>query len=134
VLTPHPGEQARLTRSTVDVVQRDRLSSAREAASLSGKTVVLKGAHTVIAAPDGTAAVNPYANPALASAGTGDVLAGAIAGLLAQGLAPFDAAACGSYLHAAAAEGLRADLGDAGLLAGDLLLDLPRTLRALRAV
>jgi NAD(P)H-hydrate epimerase len=133
VLTPHPGEQARLTRSTVDVVQRDRLSSAREAARW-GQTIVLKGAHTVIAAPDGTAAVNPYANPALASAGTGDVQAGAIAGLLAQGLAPFAAAACGSYLHAAAAEGLRTELGDAGLLAGDLLLDLPRTLRALRAV
>jgi NAD(P)H-hydrate epimerase len=135
VLTPHPGEHARLTRSTVDAVQGDRLTSARDAASLWGKTVVLKSAHTVIAAADGNnAAVNPYANPALASAGTGDVLAGAIAGLVAQGLAPFDAAACGSYLHAAAAEGLRGDLGDAGLLAGDLLLELPRTLRALRTV
>jgi NAD(P)H-hydrate epimerase len=134
VLTPHPGEHARLTRSTVADVQRDRLSSARDAAAQWKQTVVLKGAHTVIAALDGVAAVNPYANPALASAGTGDVLAGAIAGLLAQRLTPFDAAACGSYLHAAAAEGLRADLGDAGLLAGDLLLDLPRTLRALRAV
>jgi NAD(P)H-hydrate epimerase len=94
--------------------------------------VLLKGAYTVIVAPDRRAAVNPYANPALASAGTGDVLAGAIAGLLAQGLAPFEAAACGAYLHAASAEGLRGDLGDAGLLAGDLLLELPRTVRELR--
>ena len=78
--------------------------------------------------------MNPYANPALASAGTGDVLAGTIAGLLAQGVEPFDAACCGTYLHAAAAEGLRKDHGDAGMLAGDLLPELPRTLRELRAV
>lgn len=132
VLTPHPGEFARLTRRSIIDVQRDRLSVAREAALAWGKVVLLKGAYTVIAAPDRRAAVNPYANPALASAGTGDVLAGAIAGLLAQGLAPFEAAACGAYLHAASAEGLRGDLGDAGLLAGDLLLELPRTVRELR--
>lgn len=132
VLTPHPGEQARLTRSSIADVQGDRLSSAREAASAWGQTVLLKGAYSVVAAPDGRAGVNPYANPALASAGTGDVLAGAIAGLLAQGVPPFEAACCGAYLHAAAAEGLRRDLGDAGLLAGDLLVELPRTVRELR--
>jgi NAD(P)H-hydrate epimerase len=94
--------------------------------------VLLTGAYCVVGAPDGRAAVNPYANPALASAGTGDVLAGAIAGLLAQGVAPFDAACCAAYLHAATAEGIRRDLGDAGLLAGDLLVELPRTVRELR--
>ena len=78
--------------------------------------------------------MNPYANPALASAGTGDVLSGVIAGLLAQGLSPFDAACCGAYVHAAAAEGLRGETGDAGLLAGDLLPELPRTMRELRGL
>jgi hydroxyethylthiazole kinase-like uncharacterized protein yjeF len=134
VLTPHPGEHARLTRHSIGKIQRDRLSSARDAAHEWGQTVVLKGACTVVAAPDGRAGVNPYANPALASAGTGDVLAGAIAGLLAQGLAPFEAACCGVYLHAAAAEGLRGDTGDAGLLAGDLLPELPRTVCELKGL
>ena len=134
VLTPHPGEHARLTGRSVAEIQADRLSASREAAEKWGQVVVLKGAYTVVAAPDGRIAVNPYANPALATAGTGDVLAGAIAGLLGQGLPPFEAACCGAYLHAAAAEGLKPDFGDAGLLAGDLLPELPRTLRELRAV
>ncbi len=134
VLTPHPGEQARLTRQTIAEIQTDRLASARAAAERFQQTVVLKGAHTIIASPDGRAAINPYANAALASAGTGDVLSGAIAGLLAQGLDPFEAAACGAYLHAATAQGLKPELGDAGMLAGDLLPELPRTLKELRAV
>ena len=126
VLTPHPGEMARLSRMTVEDVQDDRLNVAVSAAAEWQQIVVLKGAHTVVAAPDGRAAISPYANPLLATAGTGDVLAGAIAGLLAQGLAPFDAAACGVYLHALAAEELGEDLGDRGLLASDLLPALPR--------
>ena len=134
VLTPHPGEHARLTGRSIAEIQGDRLSAAREAARAWQQTLVLKGAYTVIAEGDGRAAVNPYANPALASAGTGDVLAGAVAGLMAQGLEPFEAACCGAYVHAAAAEGLRRDLGDAGLLASDLLPELPRTLRELRAL
>ena len=129
VLTPHPGEMARLLGSTVAAVQDDRLNVATRAAAEWKQTVVLKGAHTVIAAPDGRAAISPYANPLLASAGTGDVLAGAIAGLLAQGLAPFDAAACGVFLHGLAAEELADDLGDRGLLASDLLPALPRATR-----
>lgn len=132
VLTPHPGEHARLTRRSIEEIQSNRLASARDAAHMLGHTIVLKGAYTVIASPGGRAAVNPYASPALASAGTGDVLSGVISGLLAQGLAPFEAACCGAYVHAATAEGLRADLGDAGMLAGDLLPELPRTLRELR--
>ena len=134
VLTPHPGEHARLTGNSVAEIQGDRLSAARETARGWRQTVVLKGAYTIIAEGDGRAAVNPYANPALASAGTGDVLAGAVAGLMAQGLGPFEAACCGAYVHAAAAEGLRRDLGDAGLLASDLLPELPRTLRELRSL
>jgi NAD(P)H-hydrate epimerase len=134
VLTPHPGEHARLTGRSIGDIQGNRLGAAREAASAWGQTVVLKGAYTVVAADDGRAAVNPYANPGLASGGTGDVLAGAVAGLMAQGLAPFEAACCGAYLHGAAAEGLRRDFGDAGILAGDLLPELPRTVRELRAL
>ncbi len=134
VLTPHPGEQARLTRRTTSEIQSDRLASAQHAARAWGQTVVLKGAYSVVAAPDGHSGVNPYANPALATAGTGDVLAGAVAALLARGVKPFDAACCAAYLHAAAAEGVRGDLGDAGMLAGDLLPELPRTLRELRAL
>jgi NAD(P)H-hydrate epimerase len=115
-------------------VQRDRLANARAASRAWGQVVVLKGANTVIAAPDGRAAVNPYANPALATAGTGDVLTGVIGGLLAQGVDAFDAACCGAYVHAAAGEGLRSETGDAGLLAGDLLGELPRTVRELRGM
>jgi NAD(P)H-hydrate epimerase len=129
VLTPHPGEMARLLGSTVAAVQDDRLNVATRAAAEWKQTVVLKGAHTVVAAPDGRAAISPHANPLLASAGTGDVLAGAIAGLLAQGLDVFDAAACGVFLHGLAAEELGDDLGDRGLLASDLLPALPRATR-----
>ncbi len=130
VLTPHPGEMARLTGLSTSDVQRDRTAGALEAAGRWGCVVVLKGAYTVVASPDGRAAVSPFANPALATAGTGDVLAGAVAGLLAQGLDPRDAAALGVYLHGAAAE-IAAPDGRAGLLASDLLPALPRAIAAL---
>jgi NAD(P)H-hydrate epimerase len=120
VLTPHPGEMARLVGKSVAEVQDDRLNTALQAAAEWKQIVVLKGAHTVVASPDGRVAISPHANPLLASAGTGDVLAGAIAGLLAQGLEPFEAAACGVFLHGLAGEDLGADLGDRGLLASDL--------------
>jgi NAD(P)H-hydrate epimerase len=132
VITPHPGEMARLARVPIAEVQANRVDAAQRHASLWDKTVVLKGANSVVAAPDGRVALSPFANPALASAGTGDVLAGAIAGMLAQGLPPFQAAACGVYLHATAAERLRPDLGEAGLVARDLLPELPRSIRALK--
>lgn len=129
VLTPHPGEMARLLGSTVADVQSDRLNVAIEAAANCRQVVVLKGAHTIIAAPDGRAAISPYANPLLASAGTGDVLAGTIAGLLAQGMPPFEAAACGVYLHGLAADDIGEELGDRGMLASELLPALPRAIR-----
>ena len=129
ILTPHPGEMSRLTGLTVAEVQSNRLSVAREAAASWHKTVVLKGAYTVIAAPDGRAMIDPTANPGLASAGTGDVLAGAIAGLAAQGLSPFDAAVAGVFLHSQAGEIVRDKLGDAGMIASDLLPVLPLVIK-----
>ncbi len=92
----------------------------------------MKGANTVVAAPDGRARLSPFANPGLASGGTGDVLAGAITGLFAQGIDPFEAASLGVYLHALAAEMVRRDLGDAGMLAGDVAATLPRAIKELR--
>ena len=133
ILTPHPGEMARLAAKSVPEVQSDRIGIARESAALWNKIVVLKGAYTVVAYPDGAAEISPFANPGLASAGTGDVLAGSIAGLLSQGVPPQDAAALGVYLHALAGERVRRNLGDAGMLASDLLPELPRALRALRS-
>jgi NAD(P)H-hydrate epimerase len=132
VLTPHPGEMARLLRCSVADVQAARLELARSTGRDWGHVVVLKGAHTIIAAPDGAAAISPHANPLLASGGTGDVLAGAIAGLIAQGAAPYDAAVCGVYVHGLAAEELGEDLGDRGLLASDLLPAIPRAIRTVR--
>ena len=132
VLTPHPGEMARLTGLPMEEIQSKRLEVAQQAAARWGKVVVLKGAHTVVTSPRGRAGISPVANPGLASAGTGDVLAGAIAGLLAQGLSPFDAAAGGVYLHAAAGGVVRERLGDAGMLASDLLQTLPLVIKGLK--
>ena len=132
ILTPHPGEMARLTgRSTKDIQER-RVEIAVESAVKWRKIVVLKGAFTVVAYPDGRSRLSPFANPSMATAGTGDVLAGTIAGLLAQGVAPEGAAALGVYLHGMAGERASADLGSAGMLASDLLPDLPRAMRDLR--
>ena len=104
ILTPHPGEMARLVGLTTPEVQARRLDLARETAAKFGVTLVLKGAQTVVAAPDGRARLNSTGNPALASGGTGDVLTGLIGGFLAQGLAPWDAARLGVYLHGLAAD------------------------------
>ncbi|MCE7926981.1 MAG: NAD(P)H-hydrate dehydratase [Dehalococcoidia bacterium] len=133
VLTPHPGEMARLMRIPVAEIQARRLEVAREAAARFGCTIVLKGAHTVVAAADGRAALSPFANPLLATAGSGDVLAGMIGAYLAQGLEPFDAARLGAYLHAAAGESLREEYGSSGLLAGEIATRLPRVVREIGA-
>jgi hydroxyethylthiazole kinase-like uncharacterized protein yjeF len=134
ILTPHPGEMARLCDCTTAEVQANRLGLALEKAAAWNAVVALKGAYTVIAAPDGRAVMLPFANPALATAGSGDVLAGAMAGALAQGLTVFDAAVVGGYLHGLAGELARQELGDAGVVAGDLLIRLPIAMRQLRAV
>jgi len=132
ILTPHPGEMARLVGVSVEEVQKQRLEIARKAAMEWRKVVVLKGAYTVVAASDGRARISQIANPGLASAGTGDVLTGTIAGLVAQGLSLFDAAACGVYLHGEAGEVVRREMGDAGMLAGDLLPVLPKVIMRLK--
>jgi hydroxyethylthiazole kinase-like uncharacterized protein yjeF len=132
VLTPHPGEMSRLGGLTIEEVQSDRPGVARKFAAAWGKTVVLKGAYTVIAASDGRCRVSPFANPGLASAGTGDVLSGCIAALAAQGLPLFEAASLGVYLHGLAGEMVRESLGDAGMLASDLLPVLPLAIKKLK--
>ena len=131
-VTPHPGEMATLTGTSAPELQKDRVESARHWASRWSVTVVLKGAHTVIAEPGGLVRVSPFANPGLASGGTGDVLAGIIAGLLAQGLPPAGAACCGVYLHGRVAEAVRDRMGDAGTIASDLIERLPETIGRLR--
>ena len=129
VLTPHAGEFSRLRAGSGldpaadgDLVDDDdaRVAAVRDAATTWGQVVVLKGARTVIADPDGTVAIAPFENPALATGGTGDVLAGAIGALLAQGLAPFEAARLGVYLHGSSGDWVRDRYGDAGVLASDL--------------
>jgi NAD(P)H-hydrate epimerase len=96
------------------------------------KTIVLKGAYTVVATPDGRYSISPFANPGLASAGTGDVLCGVIAGLVAQGVPVADAAACGVYLHGKAGDMVKSELGDAGMIASDLLPVLPTVIKRLK--
>ena len=132
ILTPHPGEMSRLTSVPVEEIQSDRIGTAMRFAKKWGKTVVLKGAYTVIASADGRCRVSPFANPGLASAGTGDVLAGVIAGLAAQGLDNFDAACLGVWLHARAGEAVKSELGDTGMLASDLLPEIPKAIKGLK--
>lgn len=131
ILTPHPGEMARLTKLTPKEIGADREKVAIGFAQQWGHVVVLKGAFTVIAAPDGRSILLPFANPALATAGSGDVLAGTIAALRAQGAPAYEAALCGAYLHGAAGERARREIGPAGVVAGDLLARLPAVLAAL---
>ncbi|MCY4447616.1 MAG: NAD(P)H-hydrate dehydratase [Chloroflexi bacterium] len=133
VLTPHPGEMGKLLGRPAHEVQVDRKGAAMASAEQWGQVVVLKGAHTVIAAPDGRVALSPFANPALATAGSGDVLAGIIGGLLAQGMERYEAAVASVYLHGAAAERWSAANGSGGMLASDLLALLPRVTEDTRA-
>ena len=122
VLTPHPGEMSILTGIPVDEIQSNRIGTAEKFAQQWDHVVVLKGAFTVIAAPDGRTAIIPVATPALARAGTGDILAGLIAGLRAQGVAPFEAATAAAWIHAQAGLLAAAILGSsAAVLAGDVL-------------
>jgi hydroxyethylthiazole kinase-like uncharacterized protein yjeF len=132
VLTPHPGELGRLMAKTPDAINADRIAAARKAAKDWGAVVVLKGARTVVATPDGRVSEDPHEVPALASGGTGDVLSGIVGGLMAQGLEPFTAAVTGVYVHAAAGRRISQRLGDSGLLAGDLLLEIPPVMNVLR--
>ena len=125
VLTPHPGEMARLLNSSPAEVQKQRVSACREVARTARGVVVLKGAATLIADEEGRLRINRTGNPGLASGGTGDVLTGMIAGLLGQGLSPFDAAGVGVYLHGLAGDLAAAEKGEMGLIASDLLEKIP---------
>lgn len=131
VITPHPGEMARLLDSGTVAVQEDRLGVASRFSVERGVTVVLKGSRTVVAAPDGRVAVNSSGNPAMASGGMGDTLTGMIAGFLAQGLDPFQAACLGVYVHGAAADHRMAHGATRGLLASDVLEEIPRVIGAI---
>ena len=143
VLTPHSGEFERLRAGAgVEAGTEGDLSGdddARRIAAIAAATawkqvVVLKGARTIIAEPDGSATVAPFENPAMATGGTGDVLSGVIGGLLAQGLAPGAAAKLGVFLHGTAGDILRERLGDAGLLASDLPDTIPQVRKRLAAL
>lgn len=131
LLTPHPAEMSRLCRMDVEEVRQNRWALAKEKAAEWNVVVLLKGPYTVIAAPDGRLAVLPVATPALATAGTGDVLSGTIIGLMAQGLAAFDAACLGAWIHGKAGERCGKEIGLAGVIASDLLERLAIELNAL---
>ena len=133
VLTPHLGEMARISGITASELEERRIDVAREQAEQLNAVVVLKGAPTVIAAPDGRATVNPTGNPGLATLGSGDVLSGVIGALMAQGLDPYDAARLGVWVHGDAGDRAARTLGQHGMNAGDLLATVPLAMRALVA-
>jgi NAD(P)H-hydrate epimerase len=132
VITPHPGEMARLVHRSVVEVQSDRFGCAADAARRWGVVVVLKGSNSIIALPSGKSFVNPTGGPNLGVAGTGDVLTGTIAGLLAQGLTAEAAATAGTWIHGTAGDAVRGRLGDAGTIASDLWAELPLAIRRFR--
>ena len=134
ILTPHPGEAARLLGVTAAEINRDRVGAARRIASEAGSVVVLKGAATVIAGPQGRIAINPTGSSALGSGGTGDVLTGVVAGLLAQRVPPFEAAALAAWLHGFSGDRLAARRGRSGLLASEIAAALPEACEALRGI
>lgn len=131
VLTPHPGEMARLLGSTAADVQRGRMESARRAAAATGAVVVLKGQRTLVADASGRVAVNPTGNPGMATGGTGDVLAGIVGALLARGADAWTAATAAVYAHGAAGDEAAQRLGEESLTAGELIAALPAALRSL---
>ncbi len=128
ILTPHPGEMARLIRGSTRDVQEDRLGMASAFSRQHGVVLVLKGHGTVVASPDGAVALNSSGTPAMASGGMGDALTGMIAGFLGQGFDPFQAACLGVYVHGAAAERCFGHVASRGLLASDLLDEVPRVI------
>jgi NAD(P)H-hydrate epimerase len=133
VLTPHPGEAARLLGMSTAEVNADRISAARRLSELSGAAVLLKGARTVIANTEGDVYVNASGNPGMATPGMGDVLSGIVGALLGQGFTPLEALALGAFVHGHAGDRLAARIGPVGYLAGDLADELPFTLAAISA-
>jgi NAD(P)H-hydrate epimerase len=131
ILTPHPGEMGRLLGRSGAEIQEERLAVVESFSKEYGVTLVLKGARSLIGSPEGRLAINSSGNPGLASGGTGDVLTGLIAGFLAQGLSPFDASCLGVYCHGKAADRLATRWGDRGMLATDLLVEIPIVMKSL---
>ena len=131
IITPHPGELARILSSDAKSINADRIGAATAAARASNCVVVLKGHHTLIADPTGEVTVNPTGNPGMASGGMGDVLGGVIAALLARGVDTFDAARAAAYLHGLAGDLVKEELGDIGLAAMDVAEMLPRACHAM---
>lgn len=125
ILTPHPGEMSRLTNLSIDHIQKGRELIISKYSKDWNKTIILKGANTLIASPEGKIYKSEFANPLLATAGTGDVLSGIIAGLLAQGLTLIDAATCAVYIQGLAGENLKIKFGTSGALATDLIDEIP---------
>ena len=132
VITPHPGELARLLDTDAKTINADRIHAAREAARITRCVVVLKGFQSLIAEPDGHVYVNPTGNPGMASGGMGDVLAGMIAALLARGTDALDAACAAVYLHGLAGDILTEPLGDTGLTAMDAADRIPAAIQRIR--
>jgi hydroxyethylthiazole kinase-like uncharacterized protein yjeF len=132
VITPHPGELARVMGVDTATISRDRIAAARDAARACHCVVVLKGHQTLIAEPDGHVWVNPTGNPGMASGGMGDVLSGIIGALLARNLDVLDAAVVGTYLHGLAGDSLHEDMGDTGLTATDLAEKVPYAVQRVR--
>jgi NAD(P)H-hydrate epimerase len=133
VLTPHPGELGRLTGKSAAEIQRDRLPAARSAAAKFRSVVVLKGARTVVATPEGEAFIVPTGNPGMATGGMGDVLTGAVAALIGQGLPPVQAAYAAAYLHGLAADLIAQERGMVGMLASEVADRLPRAIQRVQA-
>jgi len=132
ILTPHPGEMARLTGLQAVEIQKDRIRAVDRFIGDHNCFLVLKGARTLVGTPPGRLYVNPTGNPALAAGGSGDVLTGLIAGLLARGFSLKDAAVAGPYVHGLAADSLSETMGVSGVLAGELLTVIPEIINALR--
>ncbi|AEG59048.1 bifunctional ADP-dependent NAD(P)H-hydrate dehydratase/NAD(P)H-hydrate epimerase [Desulforamulus ruminis] len=131
IITPHPGELSRLLNTPVQEIQKDRIETARDAAHQWKLVTVLKGAGTVIATPDGDVYINPTGNPGMATGGSGDILAGMTASLLAQGFQPERAAAAAVYLHGLAGDLAARELGQAGMIAGDILRYVPAAFKSM---
>jgi ADP-dependent NAD(P)H-hydrate dehydratase / NAD(P)H-hydrate epimerase len=131
VLTPHPGEMARLSGLSTAQVQNDRIGVAMEFSKRYGVNLILKGARSIISTPTGEIFINTTGNPGMASGGTGDVLTGVVGGLLAQGLLPADACKLGAFVHGTAGDLVAEEIGEAGLTAGDLADALPEALSAI---
>jgi len=126
ILTPHPGEMSRLVDTAPGIIQKDRINLSRDFAQKFNVYLVLKGARTVIAYPDGRVFINPTGNAGMASGGMGDVLTGVIAGLVTQGYSPESASCMGVYLHGMAADSLAKNCGPQGFLASDVMEEIPK--------